>query len=314
MTRYDLAVGIIGPGAIAGSHARALESLGARVVAAAGPERADLDEYGAEFGVPALYDDHHDLLADDSVDVVIVSAPSAVHAALAIDALDAGKPVLVEVPVALSLQDARAAVAVADRAALPFAVGHTLRYWAPHRELARLLAESGHPATHVMVRSLQLRQSDVGWTGKVRSWTDSAVWHHGSHAVDAALWFLGDPAVSSLGVLGAPWTNGSVMDAAFSLRTDDSRIGRVELSYHSRRAISDFVVITEADTFEITGGQLWRNDQLLIDGDVASTQERAVAEQDAAFLATVLGDVSAGLFRAADALPALAVLGGRTWT
>lgn len=302
-------IGIIGPGAIAGMHAEALAALGSPVVAAAGPDRADLDEFADRYDVGGRYDRHEDLLADPAVDAVIVSAPSGVHAALSIAALTAGKPVLVEVPVALSEGDARQAVNVASERSLPFGVAHTLRYWGPHRELVRRLVASGHPATHVIVRSLQLRQSDVGWTGKVRSWTDSAVWHHGSHAVDAALWFLGDVRVDSLGALGAPWSNDSVMDAAFTLLTDDDRMGRVDLSYHSRRAISDVLVVTEHDTFEIVGANLWHNNELVLEAEVAPTQADAILQQDRAFLAAVGGDAS-GLFTAAAALPALAVLGG----
>ena len=309
----SLGIGIIGPGAIADLHAQAIEGLAARIVAAAGPEPQDLADFATRHAVPSSYSTHEALLEDPAVDAVIVSAPSHVHASLSAAALKAGKPVLCEVPVAVSLQDATAVVELAERLGLPFAVAHTLRYWEPHRRLVAELAAIGAPATHVVVRSLMLRQSDVGWTGKVRSWTDSAIWHHGSHAVDAALWLLGDVAVQSSATTGSEWTNGQIMDAAFTLRTADSRIATVDVSYHARRPKADFLVITESDTFEIVGATLLRNDVELMAGDVALVQSAAVLEQDRAFIDAVNGNGDA-LYLANHALPALQVLAGATAT
>lgn len=304
----SIGIGIIGPGAIADVHAQALASLSATIVAAAGPEPTDLADFVSKHSVPNAYTHHDELLADSAVDAVIISAPSAVHAELSELALLAGKPVLCEVPVALSVEDARRVTVAAKSIGLPFGVAHTLRYWEPHRRLIAELLASGEPARHVLVRSLMLRQSDVGWTGKQRTWTDSAVWHHGSHAVDAAIWLLGDVSVESHTALGPAWRNGEVMDAAFTLRTEDGRIATVDLSYHARRSKADFLVVTERDTFEIQGGSLWRNDELLFEAPVETVQAAAVLAQDAAFLAAVMGDPS-DFYGASDALPALAVLG-----
>jgi 2-hydroxy-4-carboxymuconate semialdehyde hemiacetal dehydrogenase len=301
------AIGILGPGAIADLHARALAASGVPLVAAAGPRRDDLDAFVARHRVPRGYADPAELLADPAVDAVIVAAPSHVHVALTRAALEAGKPVLCEVPLALSVEDARDIVALAADRDLPLGVAHTLRYWEPHRRLAEELRERGEEAMHVVVRSLMLRQTDAGWTGKLRDWTDSAVWHHGSHAVDAALWFLGDGPAAVHGTTGEPWTNGSVMDASFHLRTPDGRIGSVDLSYHARRPKADFLVITESHTWEIDGGALFRDGEMIFAGEVADVQEAAIIAQDDAFVAAVGGSFS-GFYSGANALPTLEAL------
>lgn len=305
-----IGIGILGPGAIADLHAEALAGTDGVIVAAAGPDRADLEGYVARHAVPRAYATAEELLADPAVDAVIVSAPSAVHALLSTAALDAGKPVLCEVPLGLSWEDGDALVRHAEAAGLPLAVAHTTRYWEPHRRLVAELRESGRPATHVAIRSLMLRQTDTGWTGKRRSWTDSVVWHHGSHVVDVALWFLGDAPVESSIAIGEPWSNGQPMDASVQMRTGDGRIGEVALSYHARRPKADYLVVTERDTFEITGGSLFRNDEEIVSGEVATTQLAAIGAQDRAFLAAIAGD-SSGLYQGVDALPTLAVLAGR---
>lgn len=300
-------IGIIGPGAIADLHAAALAESGVAVVAAAGPDRDDLDGFVARHGIARAYADAAELLGDDEVDAVVVAAPSGVHVPLTRAALEAGKPVLCEVPLALEVEGAQEVVDLAAARGLPLGVAHTLRYWEPHRRLVRELAAEGTPAAHVVVRSLMLRQTDRGWTGKLRDWTDSAVWHHGSHAVDAALWFLGDVPATAVCVRGEPWTNGSVMDAAFHLRTADGRIASVDLSYHSRSAKADFLVVTPTATWEIDGGTLSRDGEVVTTGDVASVQAAAIRAQDDAFVAAVRGD-DRGLYTGAQALPALRAL------
>ena len=47
-----------------------------------------------------------------------------------------------------------------------------------------------HPHA-VVSRYMFQRRENVNWTGRRRSWTDNLLWHHGCHAVDAALWLLG---------------------------------------------------------------------------------------------------------------------------
>ncbi|SDL35340.1 Gfo/Idh/MocA family protein [Microbacterium azadirachtae] len=304
-------IGIIGPGAIADAHAHALGELGIPIVAVAGPNKDDLEDFTRRHSIRRHYREASDLLADSNVDAVIIAAPSHVHAQLSQDAISAGKPVLCEIPLALNLADARKVVDLAEHRGLPFGVAHTLRYWEPHRQLARELTDSGQPALHVAVRSMMLRQSDVGWTGKQRDWTDSAVWHHGSHAVDAALWFLGTTITDVNCLDGREWTNGAVMDASFSLKTTDDRIGTVDLSYHSRRPKSDFLVITEHNTWEIDGGTLFRNGETISVGQVSEIQANAIREQDRTFIQAVDGK-TADFFSAAHAIPALEILATST--
>ena len=74
-------------------------------------------------------------------------------------------------------------------------VCHTQRYSAPLIEARRMIA-SGEVRPRAMVsRYLLDKRENVSWTGRRRSWTDNLLWHHGCHAVDAALWLLGTEAI-----------------------------------------------------------------------------------------------------------------------
>lgn len=306
----DIPVGIAGPGAIGGFHARAIAELGGRVVAVAGPRPEENAEFAAAYSVPRTYGSLDDMLADDEVAAVVIASPSPVHAEQATAAMRAGKAVLCEIPMGLSLADAETVVRVAAETSACATVAHTLRFWEPHRRV-RALVESGElRLTHVIARSLQLRQTNVGWTGRVRDWTDNVLWHHGAHQVDAALWFLDATDVQVHGGRGPDWPKtGSPMDVAAVLATPHGGLATLCLSYHSRAAVDDYVLIAEDTTLRIGDGRLLGPDGPLVDSpDTATTQSKAIAAQDEEFL-TAVGEGRSPVFTVADALPAMRVLG-----
>jgi 2-hydroxy-4-carboxymuconate semialdehyde hemiacetal dehydrogenase len=303
-------VAILGPGAIGDMHAKALARLGVTPVAVAGPKPDELAEFASTHGIGRTYGALDDLLADDDVDAVIVATPSHLHAEQSIRVLESGRPVLCEIPAGLSADEASAVADAAARAGRVAAVGHTLHYWEPHRRLQDRLESTGTLPSLVVVRQLMLRQTDMGWTGKLRDWTDSALWHHGGHAVEAALWHLRPPApVTVTGTAGPAWPgSGAPMDVAGAFVTDDGRLASVAISYHSREAVSDFLVIAPERTLLVDGAVLRENGEVVYDGgDVATVQFDAVTAQDRAFLDAVDGGPAPAV-QAADVLPAARVL------
>lgn len=305
-----LGIGIVGPGAMGDMHASTLTDIGIPVLAVAGPVAAERDEFADKHQVERRYGDIDELLADDDVDAVIVATPSHLHAEQALKVLDAGKHVLAEIPVGLSLADAQAVAERAERVGRTAMVGYTLRYWEPHRRVQETLAERGIVPSQVVVRSVMLRQSNVGWTGRRRDWTDSVLWHHGGHAVDAALWHLGDSGtVDVAGGCGPVWPgSGTQMDVATVLTTADRRLAVVSLSYHSRISFSDFLVISPDHTLFVTEGRLLLDGEVVYDaGGVAQAQAAAVAAQDRDFARAVVQGTRPAV-TAVDVLPAMRVL------
>ncbi|HEX4936231.1 MAG TPA: Gfo/Idh/MocA family oxidoreductase, partial [Gemmatimonadaceae bacterium] len=75
------------------------------VVAICDPQRPMAEALAAEFGIPSVYSDHRDVLAREDVDLVDVCTPSATHFELSWAALEAGKHVLCEKPVAFDFRD-----------------------------------------------------------------------------------------------------------------------------------------------------------------------------------------------------------------
>ena len=143
MTTPRLRVGVLGAGAWATfAHLPGfLRDPRCEVVAIADPQ-ADLAHSAAErFAIPAVATDHRALIERDDIDLIDVCTPSHTHFELAWAALDAGKHVLCEKPVAYDFRDTRRAAALAREKGLKTKLGFTFRYAPAMRYMRALVAE-----------------------------------------------------------------------------------------------------------------------------------------------------------------------------
>jgi predicted dehydrogenase len=167
----------------------------AELVAVCDPVVAALDAAGEQAGVDARYQDWKDVLARDDIDLLTIATPNSLHEPIAIAALAAGKYVLCEKPLALSLDQARRMAAAARAAGHATAVNHRYR-WVPAMHYLKELLETGEvgevrqifmnyfnalvldPATPIQWR--QTKAEGGGVLGDI-----------GSHLIDLALWLIG---------------------------------------------------------------------------------------------------------------------------
>jgi len=99
------------------------------------------EAFAHQFDAP-VYSDFHDLCRDPSVEAIYISSPHGFHAKQAVEAMEQGKHVLVEKPLALTLEECDEVVAAADRTGLHLIVGHTHAFDPNIREMHRII-ESG---------------------------------------------------------------------------------------------------------------------------------------------------------------------------
>lgn len=125
----QLGIGVIGCGGIA-RHAHLpniLRNPRAKLVAVCDIDLDRAKAYGEEFGAVA-YQDYHDLLANPDVEMVCVTTWAAAHAEPVIAAAQAGKHIMCEKPIAITLKDADAMIAVADKAGVKLSMGYQPRF------------------------------------------------------------------------------------------------------------------------------------------------------------------------------------------
>jgi predicted dehydrogenase len=143
-----LRVGVLG----AGTWARNAHIPGwqrdrrCQVVSICDVERERADAYAADFGIPEATDDWQALIGRPDIDVVDIVTPSHTHYELACAALEAGKHVLCEKPVAYDFRQTRAAAVTARTRGLKTKLGFTFRY-SPGVQYARSLLDEGFVGT-----------------------------------------------------------------------------------------------------------------------------------------------------------------------
>ena len=141
MSTYGAAVIGLRMGA---SHAQAYaEHPQCRLVAVCDTDAQQAEAIATRWAAHATATDYHDLLERNDVDIVSVATPDYFHAEQCVAAMEAGKHVLCEKPLALNLDDCRAIVSAANRTGRQCMVGQVGRY-TPGFILARQLVQDGH--------------------------------------------------------------------------------------------------------------------------------------------------------------------------
>lgn len=137
MRQQSYKFGIIGCGRISKNHIESIRAIpGAQLTAAADPNVESFEKI-KDYDGCKTYQNYHDLLRNPEVDIVNICTPSGFHARIAIDAMEAGKHVIVEKPMAMSLHEANAMIATAQKTRCKLAVVHQNRFNKPVAKLRK---------------------------------------------------------------------------------------------------------------------------------------------------------------------------------
>lgn len=196
MTR-PVNIALVGAGEIGAVHARAhVAAPGTRLAAICDVHLEQAQRLAAEVGSTATAS-LDAVLADPSIDGVDLCVPNHLHRELTVRALAAGKHVLCEKPIALTLADADAMLAAADRAGRFLMIGHVLRFW-PEYVLAKQAVDNGQIGDVLLIsgrRMVSLLAGTPGADGWRRDPARSggAVLDMQIHDLDIFCWLLGQP-------------------------------------------------------------------------------------------------------------------------
>lgn len=254
----DLA--LIGGGAIAERHMQALMQLGSVVPrwVVSLPEAAAAD-FAARWKFAHSGTALEPALADPQVQLVLIASPSPLHSEQAITALEAGKDVIVEIPVALSWPDAQRVAQVAAATKRRVWVCHTMRSTAALREVRERVRSGRLHLTHIAGFFGIPRRRNQGMDGVgTRTWIDNLLWHHGCHQLDAALWVLGMPSVPRVQCLFGPAHPqfGMTLDVGVQMVTAGGVLITQSLSYNVEQPTRKLQFIGHEDVLTWNNGRL----------------------------------------------------------
>jgi len=191
-------VAIIGSGDIAGYHIEAYQALAGRCVVRAVvdifPDKARLkaDKYGLTCEAVA---DYHDLLARDDIQLVSVCLPPSLHCEVAVDFLLAGKNVLCEKPMALTLEECDRMLAAEKKGGARLSIGAQNRFKPDVMKTKRLL-DTGALGELLFAQANSLwwrgaRYYDLWWRGTWEKEGGGCTFIHAVHHIDLLLWLMG---------------------------------------------------------------------------------------------------------------------------
>jgi predicted dehydrogenase len=201
-------VGFIGAGGIARTHMKYLKDIpGVEIVAAADVSDENLEKCKKEYNVQRSYKDFHELLkVEKEMDAVSICTPNGLHAPNTIAALEAGKHVMVEKPMAMNAKEGKQMVEAAKKAGKHLIVGFQYRF-SPQSQLVREYCQTGQLGKIMYVRCQALRRRGIpnwGVFGRKDLQGGGPMIDIGVHILEAAHYCIGSP--NPITCTGNTWT------------------------------------------------------------------------------------------------------------
>ena len=209
-----LGVGIFGAGRVSGGHP------GLKLIGVVEPDEERRSRFTQRHECEG-FASHRDMLERDDIDLILVGLPHWLHAPLSIDALNAGKHVMVEKPMACTLEECDAMIDAADRNGVRLMVGHTQQFFAVNR-LFKGMIERGELGEIVLAHQTWFKpfgiESRPPWF--LDREKGGGMWlMNGAHMVDLLVWLIQSRPVS---------VKGKVTNRIYQQKADDSTSAIIE--------------------------------------------------------------------------------------
>jgi myo-inositol 2-dehydrogenase / D-chiro-inositol 1-dehydrogenase len=193
-------VGIIGSQFEADIHAASFQIMPeqAEVVAVASPTEGHAAELAQRYGIPRVFRDYREMLAEPDIEMVTITAPNTLHRQITCDAARAGKHVVCEKPMAMTLAEADEMIDTCHKAGVLLFYAEEL-FFTPKYVKAKEMADQGaFGKVHLIKQSEKHFGPHSAWFWDVER-SGGGVWMDmGCHGIAFCYWFLGRPKIESV--------------------------------------------------------------------------------------------------------------------
>ena len=209
-----IGIGIIGAGFMGLLHARALSQLAdIQVVGVSDPALDAAPQLPDQEQPLVLFDNHRELLAREDIQAVVIATPEPLHRETVIDAAAAGKHVLLEKPIATTMEDAEAIIQAADKHRVKLMLAHLLRYDVRYAQIKAAVDEGiiGKPLVCYARRNAPIQEARrLGGRVEVEEYIsvhdiDQIFWYFNDKAVKVSAEIVEGPVMKELGVHDFIW-------------------------------------------------------------------------------------------------------------
>ena len=229
-------------GAFGIKHLDALANIeGVEVTSVMGPTKEKIEALAKERGIRHAGTTLEECLAQPDVDAVILSTPTQLHASQAIACMNAGKHVLVEIPMADCLEDSIAVVEKQKETGLIAMAGQVRRFNPSHQWIHNKIMAGELKVQQMDVQTYFFRRSNMNAKGEPRSWTDHLLWHHACHTVDLFQYQTGETCSEAFGLQGPVHPDlGIAMDMSIGMKVPSGAICTLSLSFNNNGPLGTF--------------------------------------------------------------------------
>ena len=283
-------VAVVGLGAFGIKHLDALALIDDANILYVGHSKMELaQEVAAKYGANAAFTDYAELLSQPDLDAVILATPTQMHLSQTLQALEAGKNVQVEIPMADNLAGVKQIVELQQKTGLVAMAGHTRRFNPSHQYLHNKIVAGELSIQQLDVQTYFFRRTNTNALGNPRSWTDHLLWHHAAHTVDLFQYQTGEKVVKANAVQGPKHPDlGIAMDMSIQLQTETGKICTLSLSFNNDGPLGTFFrYIGDTGTYIARYDDLFTGKEEPIDVSKVAVSMNGIELQDREFVAAI---------------------------
>lgn len=240
---------VVGSGFAADLHAAAIQQLNGEIelTAVASRTESGARELAAKYAIPKVFTDYRQMLLDPDIELVTIAAPNFAHAQIAIDCARAGKHVVCEKPLAMTLEEADEMIDVCRRQGVLLLYAEEL-FFAPKYVKAKEMADQG-----AFGKIFQVKQSEKhfgphsDWFWDIERSGGGALMDLGCHGIAFCYWFLNRRPIRSVYCHMATLVHGDKTraedNALCILEFEGGAMGVIENSWSRRGGMDDSIEV-----------------------------------------------------------------------
>ena len=281
---------LAGGGAFGKKHLDALKLIdGVEIASIVGRRLEPTQELAAAYGAAHASTDLSEALAMPDIDAVILATPTNMHARQGLAAMEAGKHVLIEIPMADNFADSEALVAKQKETGLVAMAGHVRRFNPSHQYVHNLITAGELSVQQMDVQTYFFRRKNISADGSPRSWTDHLLWHHACHTIDLFMYQTGEMVTEVHGVQGPHHPElGIAMDMAIIMKTASGKLCTLSLSFNNNGPLGTyFRYICDNNTYLARYDDLYDGHENQIDVSKVDVSTNGIELIDREFIAAI---------------------------
>ena len=248
-TNGKVKVGVIGSQFQADIHVASIQQMGeeAEVVAIASPTPGNAEKLARRYGVPRWFDDYREMLKESDIEMVTIAAPNRLHCQFTLDIAAAGKHVVCEKPLCMTMEEADLMIDACDRHGVLLMYAEELFFTPKYVRAKEIADQGGFGDIYLIKQSEKHFGPHAPWFWDVEQSGGGVLMDMGCHGIAFCSWFLDRPKLKSVTAQLGTYVHGDKTrgeDNSFViLEFEGGKVGMVEDSWARHGGMDDRIEV-----------------------------------------------------------------------